>query len=166
MAKWILRKVFKYMTVGEVALIMDIFLSCQRELSTIRTYVLASVGTFVFGLAVVFVMIYFFSGKNTKACIGKLWKKAEAVHNWCQPWNKKPTYHNRCKYRGHRDDGGREWMDKQRPENRWHAWPRSRKSLYFCREWMRKQQSLRCWIFNIRRNNWYSRTVQEDKGSQ
>ena len=45
---------------------MYIFLSCQRELSTIRTYVLASVGISVFGLAVVFVMIYFFSGKILK----------------------------------------------------------------------------------------------------
>lgn len=54
---------FKYMTVGEGGSTMYIFLSCQRELSTIRTYVLASVGISVFGLAVVFVMIYFFSGK-------------------------------------------------------------------------------------------------------
>ena len=45
---------------------MYIFLSCQRELSTIRTYVLASVGISVFGLAVVFFMIYFFSGKILK----------------------------------------------------------------------------------------------------
>ena len=51
---------------------MYIFLSCQRELSTIRTYVLASIGISVFGLAVVFVMIYFFSGKILKPVIGKL----------------------------------------------------------------------------------------------
>lgn len=57
---------FKYMTVGEGDSTMYIFLSCQRELSTIRTYVLASVGISVFGLAVVFVMIYFFSGKILK----------------------------------------------------------------------------------------------------
>ena len=57
---------FKYLTVGEGGSIMYIFLSCQRELSTIRTYVLASVGISVFGLAVVFVMIYFFSGKILK----------------------------------------------------------------------------------------------------
>lgn len=57
---------FKYMTVGEGGSTMYIFLSCQRELSTIRTYVLASVGISVFGLAVVFVMIYFFSGKMLK----------------------------------------------------------------------------------------------------
>ena len=57
---------FKYMTVGEGGSTMYIFLSCQRELSTIRTYVLASVGISVFGLAVVFVMIYFFSGKILK----------------------------------------------------------------------------------------------------
>ena len=57
---------FKYLTVGEGGSTMYIFLSCQRELSTIRTYVLASVGISVFGLAVVFVMIYFFSGKILK----------------------------------------------------------------------------------------------------
>lgn len=57
---------FKYMTVGEGGSTMYIFLSCQRELSTIRTYVLASIGISVFGLAVVFVMIYFFSGKILK----------------------------------------------------------------------------------------------------
>ncbi len=57
---------FKYMTVGEGGSTMYIFLSCQRELSTIRTYVLASVGISVFGLVVVFIMIYFFSGKILK----------------------------------------------------------------------------------------------------
>lgn len=57
---------FKYMTVGEGGSTMYIFLSCQRELSTIRTYVLASVGISVFGFGVVFVMIYFFSGKILK----------------------------------------------------------------------------------------------------
>ncbi len=57
---------FKYMTVGEGGSTMYIFLNCQRELSTIRTYVLASVGISVFGLGVVFVMIYFFSGKILK----------------------------------------------------------------------------------------------------
>lgn len=57
---------FKYLTVGEGGSTMYIFLSCKRELSTIRTYVLASVGISVFGLAVVFVMIYFFSGKILK----------------------------------------------------------------------------------------------------
>ena len=57
---------FKYLTVGEGGSTMYIFLSCQRELSTIRTYVLASAGISVFGLAVVFVMIYFFSGKILK----------------------------------------------------------------------------------------------------
>lgn len=57
---------FKYLTVGEGGSTMYIFLGCQRELSTIRTYVLASVGISVFGLAVVFVMIYFFSGKILK----------------------------------------------------------------------------------------------------
>lgn len=57
---------FKYMTVGEGGSTMYIFLSCQRELSTIKTYILASVGISVFGLVVVFVMIYFFSGKILK----------------------------------------------------------------------------------------------------
>ena len=41
---------------------MYVFLNCQREISTIRTYVLASVGTGALGLVIVFVMIYFFSG--------------------------------------------------------------------------------------------------------
>lgn len=57
---------FKYMTVGEGGSTMYIFLSCQRELSTIRAYILASVGISVFGLVVVFIMIYFFSGKILK----------------------------------------------------------------------------------------------------
>lgn len=57
---------FKYLTVGEGGSTMYIFLSCQRELSTIKTYILASVGISVFGLVVVFIMIYFFSGKILK----------------------------------------------------------------------------------------------------
>ena len=56
----------KYLTVDEDGATMYIFLSCQRELSTIKTYILASVGISVFGLLVVFVMIYFFSGKILK----------------------------------------------------------------------------------------------------
>lgn len=56
----------KYLTVDDDGSTMYIFLSCQRELSTIKTYILASVGISVFGLAVVFVMIYFFSGKILK----------------------------------------------------------------------------------------------------
>lgn len=56
----------KYLTVDEDGSTMYIFLSCQRELSTIKTYILASVGISVFGLGVVFVMIYFFSGKILK----------------------------------------------------------------------------------------------------
>ena len=56
----------KYLTVDEDGSTMYIFLSCQRELSTIKTYILASVGISVFGLLVVFVMIYFFSGRILK----------------------------------------------------------------------------------------------------
>lgn len=56
----------KYLTVDEDGSTMYIFLSCQRELSTIKTYILVSVGISVFGLVVVFVMIYFFSGKILK----------------------------------------------------------------------------------------------------
>lgn len=56
----------KYLTVDDDGSTMYIFLSCQRELSTIKTYILASVGISVFGLGVVFVMIYFFSGKILK----------------------------------------------------------------------------------------------------
>ena len=56
----------KYLTVDEDGSTMYIFLSCQRELSTIKTYILASVGISVFGLLVVFIMIYFFSGRILK----------------------------------------------------------------------------------------------------
>lgn len=56
----------KYLTVDKDGSTMYIFLSCQRELSTIKTYILASVGISVFGLVVVFAMIYFFSGKILK----------------------------------------------------------------------------------------------------
>lgn len=56
----------KYLTVDEDGATMYIFLSCQRELSTIKTYILASVGISVFGLLVVFIMIYFFSGRILK----------------------------------------------------------------------------------------------------
>ena len=56
----------KYLTVDEDGSTMYIFLSCQRELSTIKTYILASAGISIFGLLVVFVMIYFFSGKILK----------------------------------------------------------------------------------------------------
>lgn len=44
----------------------NVFLNCQREISTIRTYVLASAGTGALGLGIVFVMIYFFSRKVLK----------------------------------------------------------------------------------------------------
>ena len=56
----------KYLTVDEDGSTMYIFLSCQRELSPIKTYILACVGISSFGLLVVFVMIYFFSGKILK----------------------------------------------------------------------------------------------------
>ena len=56
----------KYLTVDEDGSTMYIFLGCQRELSTIKTYILASVGISVFGLVVVFVMIFFFSGRILK----------------------------------------------------------------------------------------------------
>lgn len=56
----------KYLTVDEDGSTMYIFLSCQREISTIRAYILASAGISVFGLVVVFIMIYFFSGKILK----------------------------------------------------------------------------------------------------
>lgn len=56
----------KYLTVDDDGSTMYIFLSCQREISTIRAYILASAGISVFGLVVVFIMIYFFSGKILK----------------------------------------------------------------------------------------------------
>ncbi len=54
---------YKYMTVDKDGSTMYIFLNCQRELSTIKTYLWASAGISALGLIVVFVMIYFFSGK-------------------------------------------------------------------------------------------------------
>ena len=47
---------YKYLATDSDGTTMYVFLNCQREISTIRTYVLASV----------FVMIYFFSGKVLK----------------------------------------------------------------------------------------------------
>ena len=41
-------------------------MNCQREISTMKTYILASTGISAFGLVIVFVMIYFFSGKVLK----------------------------------------------------------------------------------------------------
>ena len=57
---------YKYLATDSDGLTMYVFLNCQREISTIRTYVLASVGTGALGLVIVFVMIYFFSGKVLK----------------------------------------------------------------------------------------------------
>ncbi len=57
---------YKYITVDKDGSTMYIFLNCQRELSTIKTYIWASAGTSALGLVVVFVMIYFFSGKILK----------------------------------------------------------------------------------------------------
>ena len=67
---------------------MYIFLSCQRELSTIRTYVLASVGISVFGLAVVFVMIYFFSGKILKPVSESYEKQKVRMNGQAAPENR------------------------------------------------------------------------------
>ena len=57
---------YKYMTVEKNGSTMYIFLNCQREISTMKTYILASTGISAFGLVIVFVMIYFFSGKVLK----------------------------------------------------------------------------------------------------
>lgn len=57
---------YKYMIVDKDGSTMYIFLNCQRELSTIKTYIWASAGISALGLIVVFVMIYFFSGKVLK----------------------------------------------------------------------------------------------------
>lgn len=57
---------YKYMIVDKDGSSMYIFLNCQRELSTIKTYLWASAGISALGLIVVFVMIYFFSGKVLK----------------------------------------------------------------------------------------------------
>lgn len=57
---------YKYLATSSDGTTMYVFLNCQREISTIRTYVLASAGTGALGLVIVFVMIYFFSGKVLK----------------------------------------------------------------------------------------------------
>ena len=57
---------YKYLATDSDGSTMYVFLNCQREISTIRTYVLASVGAGALGLVIVFVMIYFFSGKVLK----------------------------------------------------------------------------------------------------
>ena len=57
---------YKYLATDSDGTTMYVFLNCQREISTIRTYVLTSVGTGALGLVIVFVMIYFFSGKVLK----------------------------------------------------------------------------------------------------
>ena len=57
---------YKYLATDSDGSTMYVFLNCQREISTIRTYVLASAGTGALGLVIVFVMIYFFSGKVLK----------------------------------------------------------------------------------------------------
>lgn len=57
---------YKYMTVDKDGSVMYIFLDVQRELSTIRTYVIASAGISLLGLIIVFVLIYFLSGKVLK----------------------------------------------------------------------------------------------------
>lgn len=57
---------YKYLATDSDGTTMYVFLNCQREISTIRTYVLASVGTGALGLVIVFVMIYFFSEKVLK----------------------------------------------------------------------------------------------------
>ena len=56
----------RYMTVDKDGSTMYIFLNCQRELSTIKAYIWASIGISTLGLIVVFLMIYFFSGKILK----------------------------------------------------------------------------------------------------
>lgn len=57
---------YKYMTIDNDGSVMYIFLNAQRELSTVKTYIIASAGISVLGLIVVFMMIYFLSGKVLK----------------------------------------------------------------------------------------------------
>ena len=59
---------YKYMAVtdSKEGTIMYVFLNCEREISTIQTYIVASMGIGALGLIVVFIMIYFFSGKVLK----------------------------------------------------------------------------------------------------
>ena len=59
---------YKYMAVtdSKEGTTMYVFLNCEREISTIQTYIAASMGIGALGLVVVFIMIYFFSGKVLK----------------------------------------------------------------------------------------------------
>lgn len=57
---------YKYCTIIQDDATMYIFLDAQRELSTVRTYILASAGISLLGLMVVFGLICFFSGRVLK----------------------------------------------------------------------------------------------------
>lgn len=53
---------YKYIAVTEDGATMYVFLNCQREISTMKTYILASMGIGALGLVIVFGMIWLFSG--------------------------------------------------------------------------------------------------------
>lgn len=57
---------FKYTSIDKSGSTMYIFLNCQRELSTIKAYIFESIGIGMMGLIIIFIMIYFFSGKVLK----------------------------------------------------------------------------------------------------
>lgn len=62
---------YKYLSVSttntnEDNMVLYVFINCSKELMTIRTYALASIGISIIGLLVVFVLVCFFSKTVTK----------------------------------------------------------------------------------------------------
>ena len=62
---------YKYLSVSTINtngdnMILYVFINCSKELMTIRTYALASIGISIIGLLVVFVLVCFFSKTVTK----------------------------------------------------------------------------------------------------
>lgn len=57
---------YKYCTVSQQESVMYIFLDCNRELSTFRSFLWLSVTISIIGLLLVFALVVFFSGKAVK----------------------------------------------------------------------------------------------------
>lgn len=62
---------YKYLSVSTINtngdnMVLYVFINCSKELMTIRTYALASIGISIIGLLVVFVLVCFFSKTVTK----------------------------------------------------------------------------------------------------
>lgn len=103
---------YKYLATDSAGSTMYVFLNCQREISTIKTYVLASVGTGALGLVIVFVMIYFFSGKVLKP-VSESYEKQKRFITDASHEIKNAAHDHRCQHRSHRDDGGGKRVDAE-----------------------------------------------------